>query len=75
MTMNSLTIRTGDGMTSLRTTGTIVTLRLTRAERTQLTAIARQDGDTMSECIREALYQTYGIGGFTPSSPSGQGQR
>jgi len=57
---------------SLRQTGTIVTLRLTRAEYVQLATEARTNGDTLSEVIREALYQTYGIGGFGPSSSSGR---
>jgi hypothetical protein len=47
---------------SLRQSGTIVTMRLTRGEYQQLITIARSDGDTLSAVIREALYRVYGVG-------------
>ena len=53
---------------SLRQTGVIVTVRLTASEHRQLQAISQQERDTVSATIREALYTTYGIGGFGPSS-------
>ena len=53
---------------SLRTTGVVVTMRLTVCEYQQLRDQAAQAEETMSDVIREALYEWYGIGDLHASS-------
>jgi hypothetical protein len=55
---------------SLRTTGVIVTMRLTACEFAHLRDVAAQSDETMSDVIREALYEWYGIGDLHANSLS-----
>jgi hypothetical protein len=54
---------------SLRRHGVTVTLRMTHREREELRQKARDDEITISELIRDSLYELHGIGEFpAPSS-------
>jgi hypothetical protein len=55
---------------SLRLSGVVMTMRLTAGEYLSLRNVAAESNETMSDVIREALYEWYGIGDLCPSSVS-----
>lgn len=53
---------------SLRGSGVVVRFRLCRSEYQHLLHVAHRDDVSLSEAIRDALYEHHGIGQLTPVS-------
>jgi hypothetical protein len=53
---------------SLRATGVVLTMRLTTSEYMQLRDVATEAQETMSDVIREAMYEWHGIGDLCATS-------